>query len=356
MKVKKYMLTGSYLLCLFIIPCFSGCKKDSPATPGKKFELSAMPREGWMGQLDSTYSGLTLGELTIPGTHLSGAEVNHLNSEDMAYVTQMYDIYDQLVMGVRFLDIRLGYDTADCKTGLGLYNDEVNDMFMVDDDYLNQSFQSVMSSLEAFLNENPTEMVILLIHQVHSSLDLIDFWGMVTAEIADGGFSSEHIVDYDPTRDAQLPLLSECKHKILLMSTENTTGFAGFTFHWPSNTSGYSELVGNLHCHAQDMSKWDCFVPDEKFGYINQLIDQCRNVPKADQPKNLFINFTSGYDICSDREYIAATMNMATFQYMNDKVTNNNPCGIMVMDFAGDTENTGAQLVDACIAINFMKE
>ena len=356
MKVIRYIMAGSYLLCLLMIPFLSGCKKDSPATTDNKLELGSIPQENWMGQLDSLYGDVSLGELTIPGTHISGADWYHVNDIDIEYVTQRYKISDQLEMGIRFLDLRLGYDTRDCPTGLGLYNDEVNQMFMIDDIYLNQSFQSVLTSIDAFLNDNPSEMVILLIHQVHSSLDLLDFWGMVKAEVADGGFSSERIVDYDPTRDTKLPLLSECRNKLLFMSTQHTYGFEGFSFSWPSNTSGYSKLVGNLNCHVQDMSKWDCFVPDDKSGYVNQLIDQCRSVPKSNQPENLFINFTSAYDICSDREYIAISMNTTTFNYLANKATNKNPCGIIVMDFAGDLESTPVDFVRLLISINFNKE
>jgi len=356
MKVIRYIMAGSYLLCLLMIPFLSGCKKDSPATTDKTLELGSVPHENWMGLLDSLYGDLSLGELTIPGTHISGADLYHVNELDVEYVTQRYKVYDQLEMGIRFLDIRLGFDTNDCATGLGLYNDEVNQMFMNKDVYLNQSFQSVLSSIDAFLNDNPTEMVILLVHQVHSSLDILDFWGMVTADLADGGFPSERIVDYDPTRDAELPLLSKCRNKLLFMSTQKTDGFEGFTFSWPSNTSGYSELVGHLNGHVQDKSNWNCFVPDEKSGYVNQLIDQCRNVPKSSQPENFFINFTSACDICSEREYIAANMNTTTFNYLADKATNRNPCGIMVMDFAGDLEIASVPLVELLISINIKKE
>lgn len=355
MKIERYIMAGSYFICLLLIPLVSGCKKDSSKTPDDAPDLGSVPHSDWMGQLDSLSGGLTLGELTIPGSHISGADLYHVDDLDEEYVTQAYKISDQLELGIRFLDIRVGYDTNDCATGLGLYSDEINHTFMNDDVYLNQSFQSVISSIDAFLHENPTEMVIILVRQVHSSIDLIDFWGMVTAEIANGGFSSERIVDYDPTSDTRLPLLSACRNKLLFMSTQPTTGFEGFTFSWPDNTSGYSEWVGHLHGNVQDMAKWDCLDLNQKAGYVNQMIDQCRTVPKASQPENLFINFTSAWDICSDREEIAGIMNIATFNYLMGKATNANPCGILVMDFAGDMETSPAPLVEWLIAINFIQ-
>lgn len=355
MKRKKYISPFHLVVLLFLLTFSFSCKKKSEPEP----ETNKLLQDGfsymnWMGQLDSLYGDLSLGELTIPGTHISGADWYHVSDIDVEYVTQRYKVSDQLEMGIRFLDLRLGYDTHDCPTGLGLYNDEVNQMFMNEDIYLNQSFKSVLSSIDAFLNDNPTETVILLVHQVHSTLDIIDFWGMVTAEVADGGFSSDRIVDYDPNRDTELPLLSKCRNKLLFMSTQDTPGFEGFTFHWPPNTPGYSELVGYLNCHVQDMSRWDCFVLDEKSGYVNQLIDQCRSVPKSSQPENFYINFTSAYDICSEREYIATIMNITTFNYLADKATNRNPCGIMVMDFAGDNSPGTLPLVNLLININFV--
>jgi len=355
MKAKKYIVAGSFLLCLFMILFLSGCKKDSTTTTHNTPDLSAVPNEDWMGQLISQYGDITLGELTIPGTHISGADFYHVSNIYVSYRTQSWKISDQLDMGIRFLDLRLGFDTLDCPTGLGLYNDEFNHMFMTDDIYLNQSFQSVISSINSFLNDNQTEMVILLIRQVHSSLDLALFWGTVIEELKTGGFSDDRIVRYNPTTNTKLPLLSECKNKILLMTNQNNEGWLWFSFHWPSNTSGYSELVGNLHCHAQDMSNWNCFNEDEKSGYVNQMIDQCRNVPKSSQPENLFINFTSANDICSDRESIASLMNISTFNYMAKTATNRNPCGIMVMDFAGDSD-IPVELVKLLISINFKND
>jgi len=308
-----------------------------------------------MGQLDSINGNLRLGELTIPGTHISGADLNHVNDWEVESVTQRYAVYDQLTAGIRFLDIRLGYDTADCKTGLCLYNDEVHRTFMNQDVYLNQSFQTVLSSIDAFLNSYPTETVILLVRQVHSSLNLYDFWEMVTTELTGGGFPSDRIVDYNPTRDAELPLLSNCRNKLLIIGKQQAIGIENFTISWPPNTAGYSEWVGRLNYHVQDMSTWDCFVLDEKSGYVNQLIDQCRSVPKSSQPENLIINFTSSYDICSDREYIAANMNITTFNYLADKATDSNPCGIIVMDFAGDLETAPLPLIELSISVNFKK-
>jgi hypothetical protein len=349
-------MAGSCLICFLLIGLISGCKKDSPETPNKPVDLISVPHEGWMGQLDSLIPGLSLGALTIPGTHLSGADWYHVSDINIQYVTQRYKVYDQLEMGIRFLDLRLGFDSNDCPSGLGLYNDEVNQMFMNEDIYLNQSFKSVLSSIDAFLNENPTEMVILLVRQVHSSLDLNNFWGMVTAELTVGGFPADRIVDYNPTRDAELPLLSKCRNKLLIIGKQQAIGIENFTFSWPLNTAGYSEWAGRLNYHVQDRSSWDCFVLDEKSGYVNQLIDQCRSVPKASQPENLFLNFTSAYDICSDREYIAANMNITTFNYLAYKATNRNPCGIIVMDFAGDLETAPVDFAMLLISINFNKD
>ncbi|XP_017011919.2 uncharacterized protein [Drosophila takahashii] len=74
--------------------------------------LKAFPR--WMNDLKSEIGDVTLRDLFIPGTHDSGAYIPNFslsneNVETKYSVTQDEDIRGQLMHGVRYLDIRVGY-------------------------------------------------------------------------------------------------------------------------------------------------------------------------------------------------------------------------------------------------------
>ncbi len=115
--------------------------------------LATVPIEGarldassWMEGLDD---GARISELSIPGTHDSGA--TH-SIADVAGKCQSLTIDEQLELGVRFLDIRLKLNS---------------DKLDVVHSFVDQgaSFDSVLSDMVSFVESNPTEFLIVSIKE-----------------------------------------------------------------------------------------------------------------------------------------------------------------------------------------------
>src|SRR5262249_10761867 len=106
----------------------------------------AVTAANWM----SAVQGKQLFALMIPGTHDSGTE---------AFVglsrTQYYKIDEQLVNGVRFLDMRVAWNPAEGNFHVVHAADEVS--------YLN--FDTVVTWCSEFLKSNPTETIVMSIKQ-----------------------------------------------------------------------------------------------------------------------------------------------------------------------------------------------
>ncbi|KAG7160236.1 PI-PLC X domain-containing protein 1-like 2 [Homarus americanus] len=72
---------------------------------------------GWMSSLSEQLSGVALRDLVIPGVHDSGTYTPYTSSSDNSLlkyaITQDESIYNQLVFGQRYIDLRVGYFTGD---------------------------------------------------------------------------------------------------------------------------------------------------------------------------------------------------------------------------------------------------
>lgn len=104
---------------------------------------------GWMGKLSDAYR---LSELSIPGTHDSGARFGGLAAE-----CQDFTIKQQLEAGIRFFDIR-------CR----IWHDDTHPFrFFIHHGifYQNLSFDDVLTTFRDFLNANPTECLIINVQE-----------------------------------------------------------------------------------------------------------------------------------------------------------------------------------------------
>ncbi|MBM3313505.1 hypothetical protein FJY70_02800, partial [candidate division WOR-3 bacterium] len=101
-----------------------------------------------------------LSEITIPGTHDSGAD-KHTSQQGTASwftICQNFRIANQLNLGVRWFDIRLSCDELALTVFHGPY-------------YLHKNFgEDVLDVVVSFLKEHPTETVVLMIKQENSSV------------------------------------------------------------------------------------------------------------------------------------------------------------------------------------------
>lgn len=121
-----------------------------PALPGYQ-------RKSWMGDLRSSIGNKRLWQLSLPGTHNAGMDryANYSNS----YITCQYDTFwYHLDSGIRVLDIRLKYFAGYASTGLRFRHTH--------DLESGRTLSEMMHAVREFLQKNPTEIVILDIHEL----------------------------------------------------------------------------------------------------------------------------------------------------------------------------------------------
>ena len=213
----------------------------------------------WMSSLPDSRS---LAEITIPGTHDSGATVNNSLSK-----CQNLSIAEQLSIGVRFLDIRLK-----------LQNDQLNVYHGIISQKLN--FTQVMESCTSFLSEHPDEVILMSIKQEDDN---------------NAGFPAAiaNVIAQNPDlwyTANKLPTLGEVRGKIVLIRryTDASIGI-NCANGWADNTNfsmnnGVSMKVQdyyNVGSSSNLNTKWD------------KIVALANDASKSD--KTFCINFTSGY-------------------------------------------------------------
>ncbi|MBN6771938.1 hypothetical protein JRG42_02270 [Pseudomonas granadensis] len=119
--------------------------------------LTSYQPKSWMGDLRSSIGNKKLWQLSLPGTHNAGMDryANYSNS----YITCQYDTFwYHLESGIRVLDIRLKYFSGYSNTGLRFRHTHSQES--------GRTLSEMMNAVREFLHKNPTEIVILDIHEL----------------------------------------------------------------------------------------------------------------------------------------------------------------------------------------------
>lgn len=145
-------------------PLTSGCLKYFVAwiEDGQVKQTNCIPsRPFWMAQHKQTIGSKPLSSLMLPGTHNSGSysvgyETGLLNRLLNAYsLCQDEDVFNQLVYGNRYLDIRIMYDP---KHG--------EDFWIAHDFYpIDKTVREVLLQIKQFMDSTSEEVVILDFHR-----------------------------------------------------------------------------------------------------------------------------------------------------------------------------------------------
>ncbi|MDC4249089.1 phosphatidylinositol-specific phospholipase C [Enterococcus faecium] len=114
--------------------------------------VKAQTRSGWMDWLPNE---ARVSQLSLPGTHDSMAWKPNLTGLDITR-TQTMGLEDQLISGIRVIDIRVKYE----ETKFSCYHGPI---------YLGYDFDHVLKTIENFLRNNPTETVFMRFSQENSS-------------------------------------------------------------------------------------------------------------------------------------------------------------------------------------------
>lgn len=233
---------------------------------GAAADLTLLPWDSsltdWMAALPDSRS---IADLTIPGTHDSGADLDGTLSQWTK--CQSLSIGDQLSSGVRFLDIRLK-----------LQEDVLNVYHGIADQEL--SFDEVRADCKAFLEAHPGEVILMSIKQEDENN--ASFPSAIAAAIAkdpDLWYTSN-----------KLPTLGDVRGKIVLLRryAGASIGFNCWD-DWVDNTAftmnrGVSMKVQDYYSLGDSSNltaKW------------NEITTLATTAAKSDN--TLCLNFTSGY-------------------------------------------------------------
>lgn len=293
----------------------------------------------WMSSLDDN---LFLSEITIPGTHDTGAD-EHTSQQagtDAPYViAQDYRLANQLLVGARWFDIRLCLDS---KGYLTVFHGNY---------YLHKNFDDMLKpALNFVTNMSPNEVVVFMIKQEKSSASAAAYSAAVYKYLQNYGLDNFFL-------ENRVPTLGEVRGKIVIIRNgfSNQTGNPlGMQFNWASCTSGGSFTNEGLSIYAQDFYNMN-LVPN--FYKINVVENTMQLSGSESDPEKFYMNFVS----CEKDDGAISIYSMAAniLPSIRDYINSSAPsrrCGVIMLDFAGgsDEGNRGCcpEVVQQIISLN----
>jgi len=254
----------------------------------------------WMRPLDGRQS---LANLSIPGSHDSGARYNLCHLPDSARC-QTLSIADQLDAGVRFLDIR-------CKLThgrLAIYHGCANQHL---------DFSCVAETCRQFLGAHSNECLVVSIQRENGPTD---------------GFAAavQAILDSHPdlwfTNDF-VPTLAQARRRLVLLRRYAGAAVGIDATHWPDNKT-FTNTRGATSLAIQDEYKVWC--NSHKWNAITNFLR--RAAQSTDQ--SLYLNFTSGSHRTLPYPRIRLTANNINPRLLSfARSTPTGHYGVVIMDF-----------------------
>ncbi|CNI30155.1 phosphatidylinositol-specific phospholipase C [Yersinia mollaretii] len=231
-----------------------------------------MNLKNWMSHLSET---TLLGHISIPGTHNSASFRSSIVSATFTQ-TQSWDIKAQLIHGIRFLDAR-------CRL--------INDVFTLHHGsvFLNQYFGDLLATCILFLENNPTEFIILSVKQEHTEENNTKNFAKVMWE--------NYIV---PNRGKfylanEIPMIAEVRGKIVLLRRYDGSDVGINATPWKDDTT-FSIKNGDFTIYVQD--NYDGYT-DLSIHFKRKFVEGLLKKAKSERLTNLYINFTNVSGIIS---------------------------------------------------------
>ncbi|GGY58430.1 1-phosphatidylinositol phosphodiesterase [Bacterioplanes sanyensis] len=311
----------------------------------------------WMGALDDS---LTLDQLSLPGTHDSATEGVSSLVKGFAR-TQNFDISTQLNDGIRFLDIR-----ADHLLPIEL----LSPMPPMSEDYRKRlkndplqikhgpvdcgiSFGDVLDSCKAFLEQNPTEAIFMLMNSANDDPELMVEVGFNTY------LESEKFRDLFYL-DSTLRPLNELRGKVVLLRRFASKKRDNFGIDlqdvWKDNATFQNATFDGVRLKVEDQYKETNTHTKEKI-VRECLTDAAEN--KDDGVVHITYN-SIAYNKANARtpyQYawgghgVKPPMNKSLEQYLS-KIEGSQRLGVVMLDFYND-KGSSHSIVDAIIRSNF---
>ena len=317
MKVTKHRLWLCALLICMVLSVLAGIA----APPAIAANISSTD---WM---ETVPDETKLSNMSIPGTHDSCTQY-----VDMRYIFQCQDasVATQLIYGYRYLDMRLVLEKRSGQETLVLKHNIAR--CKVSDSPFSRTLTlaDVLKDVYAFLDEHPSETVILCMKAENSKDDVADVQSILYEAI-----------DREPDRwylKNEIPTLGEVRGKIVLATRFDDklpVGFkrCGLYFGWAdqgdrtilADPAADSVINGRETLWVQDRYNYDV---DDKITAIHTCLDNSR---AADD--TFFLNFTStsgSGKVGHPKEY-AKHINLDLYDYDWQAGT---AYGIVIVDFA----------------------
>ncbi|MDJ1472012.1 phosphatidylinositol-specific phospholipase C [Xanthocytophaga flava] len=261
MKKHFFSLSVSIFTVAFLLV---GCQSESPVQPkssysGKSAKV-AYSLNNWMSLVSSS---LTLSQLSIPGTHDSGALYEPVSGTAKC---QNLTIGNQLIAGIRFLDVRCRHiDNA-----FAIHHGSI---------YQNMNFDDVLNACWSFLASNPTETIIMSVKEEYNSSNVSRTFEQ----------TFDTYIQKNPSKwymGSSVPALGTVRGKIVLLRRFNATSTPkGIdATNWADNTTFTSGIL-----NVQDY--YNVSSADQKWTSITNQF----NAALAGSSNTLYLNYTSGY-------------------------------------------------------------
>ncbi len=284
------------------IPAFAGYAVSSLT--------NNVSRTRWMSEIkDDTL----LSDISIPGTHDSAARIVDTMTGTWAQ-TQSMTISDQLNCGVRFLDLRVRYNTdvyynvEMCHGSITIWNGNGGHL----------TLYQVISDVKNFLKSNPTETVIVSIKEDDGSNE-----SNIVSSI-------NQIKNEDPSfwyQSYNTPKLGDVRGKMVVSSRMST--MTGIYYGWGDQGSDGSYVQAYSGAIIQDRynmgttAKWnDAIVPTFEYAKKSgQWVINCLNttgggIAGVSANANTINPAFGRYDLHNNRCY-----GVILFDYINDDYT-----------------------------------
>jgi len=317
MKVTKHRLWLCALLICMVLSVLAGIA----APPAMAANISSTD---WM---ETVPDETKLSNMSIPGTHDSCTQ--HV---DMRYIFQCQDasVATQLKYGYRYLDMRLVLEKRSGQETLVLKHNIAR--CKVSDSPFSRTLTlaDVLKDVYAFLDEHPSETVILCMKAENSKDDVADVQSVLYEAIS-----------REPDRwylKNEIPTLGEVRGKIVLATRFDDklavgSERCGLYFGWADqgdrtvleNPTAVSAINGSETLCVQDRYNYDT---DDKINAIRTCLDNSQAAEDT-----FFLNFTStsGSGAVGFPKEYAKHINLDLYDYDWQAGT---AYGIVIVDFA----------------------
>ena len=282
-------------IVLGVVLGVAACTSSSEAPPP--------PGQGWMEPIADSAA---LSELSIPGTHESLALYEPLVGTAKC---QVLSLAAQLDAGVRYVDVRCRH----LENAFQIFHGPV---------FEQQTFDDVVATVLGFLDEHPSETLIMSIKEEStpdgSTRSFEDTFASYVARAPDRWYLG-----------TSLPRLGEARGKIVLLrrfsATSSALGIDASS--WADDTTfsigaGPTLRVQDAYQVTDDTAKWTA---------IADLLDEARS-PSA----TLYLDYTSGYQMhgaLPNIPSVADVINQQLDTRLADPATASAHLGVVVNDF-----------------------